>query len=608
MPIDIRDYMDKPLFVTDVQKLISALPESRRKRVILSSVIDADRRRRDYSFFLPQHTDLPDALVMSYLLAEINNMVVSFGGESLTAYFDMNDSALRALLESALSRFQADAPYRQRAGYGIYVNYINRMNKIKKLGSFHVACRDILSYREPQPNEVYRIYEAGDIRERRKLLYRAADELGGKCFCSLDIGGNSIKGAVVNNGEIIFIKEYKWCPSYCRTADEMTSPIVMMLRFLADCTVSLLTGKNLGNIYSPCFNPETPYEKMLDAAERIEEAGVSPLRAFDAIVMGFPDNVVNNKVAGGESYKHHGMRNNPELDYELEFEKSASLDILAEPYCREKGPVIVINDANAASIIISIDQAFSGEDSWIPPQGLFANTIGTEMGTGFISQGGTIQSIPLEGFQHIIDIGNFSAAAYEARDVRSNRSLITGIPGTVQRYISQLGLFRMAISGLQARMPEIVEQLVGEGILTRTEDGGLHVQDFPVDHRGRLTQFLIDLAKNNNPVVMACFEKIGQALGVLIDIDLNIFPEISALRFLSGGIVSSDVAFELINKGLQGHNPAFKTIRLDEKTLKSSLLCNMTALRRNFTVAIGSAYIGNLFLLMGREEGGQAEA
>ncbi len=192
-----------------------------------------------------------------------------------------------------------------------------------------------------------------------------------------------------------------------------------------------------------------------------EARGFRAEGAFDAVVIGFPDIVVGNKIAGGESFKHQGMKTNPDLDYEEEFAKTSSLDDLARRYVREGGVVIVLNDGNAASYITSVEQAFLPE-SVICEYGMFANTSATEMGTGFISRAGTIQSVPLEGFQHIIDLGSFGEAALPAKDVRSIRSMNTDLPGTGQKYVSQLGLFRLAIGGFLKSDPEKVERMISD--------------------------------------------------------------------------------------------------------------------------------------------------
>ncbi len=107
----------------------------------------------------------------------------------------------------------------------------------------------------------------------------------------------------------------------------------------------------------------------------------------------------------------------------------------------------------------------------------------------------------------------------------------------------------------------------------------------PADQRGRLTHLLIGMLDGDDPVVSRAFVAMGEALGVLIDLDRAIFPEISCSRLLSGGIVSSDRAYSLIVKGVKAHNPAYEALRLDEETMTSPLMRRMRSDQRNFNVA-----------------------
>jgi hypothetical protein len=55
-------------------------------------------------------------------------------------------------------------------------------------------------------------------------------------------------------------------------------------------------------------------------------------------------------------------------------------------------------------------------------------------------------------------------------------------------------------------------------------------------------------------------------------------------------------------QGLKAHNPAYEVLRLDEETMTSPLMRRMRSDQRNFNVAIGSAYIGNRFLMEAQEQ------
>ena len=587
----------KPLFLSELQERISRLPAGERQEIRLLVWVNKEQEYRKLCFEMPKGETLQGEreLYRRYLLAMMNNLLVSFGGAGLELYFDETDQELKSLTEEAVAEFQADSPRNDRKSYGVYLNYINRMNVFLGLGRFAFQMKDLSAWPKLDPEKEYRIYVPQKEEEELKLLKRTATELEGRCICSLDVGGNSIKGAVVKDGRALVLKEYQWYPTGCRTAQEMNDPMLLMVRFLSACTGLMERDGNLAAAEA-AFAKNVPYGQLLAETEALERSGICTKGRFDAIVIGFPDIVVHNKIAGGESFKHQGMKNNPDTDYEVEFFKTSDLDELAAPYAKEGAPVVVLNDGNAASYITSVEQTFAPE-SFIDENGMFCCTIGTEMGTGFISRGGTIQHIPLEGFQHVIDLGNEEYQKYPPADLRSVNSTNTGIPGVVQKYISQMGLFRMALTALWESKDPLFEKLQEMGLIAY--DAGadtLYSVLEPEDRRGTLTRFLISQLSEGCPAVEEAFRMMGKAMGILIDQDRLIFPEITTRRLLSGGIIADDRAFALMREGLRAYNPSYDVMRLDEETMYSPLLRSMTPEQRSFNVAIGSAYIGNRFL------------
>ncbi|NBK92081.1 hypothetical protein D5278_08850 [bacterium 1XD21-13] len=594
----------KPYFISDLQRSIEELPEEKKQEIRLLLQVNEKEEYRKLCFAFPCEELLlkKQELYRKYLLAMINNMLVSFGGAKLAIYRREGSAVLDRLLTEAIAEFQQDSLRNDRTGYGVYLNYINRMNVFLGLGRFRMEIRNQQEWPRLDPGKEYRIYVPEDERKEQELLRRTATELEGTCICSLDVGGNSIKGAVVRDGKILVLKEYQWYPTGCRVAEEMNNPMILMVRFLSICTGLMERDGHLDRIQE-AFLCKVPYEELLAVTERAEAEGVSSEGRFDAIVVGFPDIVVHNKIAGGESFKHLGLKNNPDTDYEVEFFRTSDLDTMVAPYGKPDVPVIVLNDGNAASYITSVEQAFARE-AFLDENGLFANTIGTEMGTGFISIGGTIQHIPLEGFQHIIDLGNEVYQRYPASDIRSVLSTNTGIPGVVQKYISQMGLFRMAITALYEEKAPLFDQLLEKGLLAfdKKEDVMTSVLE-PKDRRGELTRFLVAQLAEGNAAVEEAYRMMGKAMGILIDQDKLIFPEIAATRLLSGGIIADNRAFALLREGLKAYNSSYEVMRLDEETMYSPLLKSMKPEQRNFNVAIGSAYIGNRFLIQSREKG-----
>ena len=608
MWIDLDYYRKKPLFLSQLQEKIATLPQSQKQEIRFLVTMDKERRCRKLSFFIPLGSLLMEYLDLCkrYILAMLNNMVVSFGGASLDIYYDVCDKTLSEILIESIAEFDLDRNDNHRKGYGSYANYINRMNKFLGLGKFRMSLVDIRDWIEPALE--FRLYDADKKLGEVEKLCRSALDMEGKCFCSLDVGGNSIKGAVVKGMEIVLAKEHQWFPTGLKTADEINGHQLLMVRFLSDYAGAAEAGLDTSaEPIASALGPGASYEALLAAAVYLEGRGVSPQGRFDAVVIGFPDIVVFNKIAGGETYKQQGMKFNADIDYEEEFLKTSELDNLVRPYVKQGAPVIVLNDANAASYLISVEQSLAKETidgktlekTLIDENGIFVNTVGTEMGTGFVSRGGTIQYIPLEAYQYVIDLGNTDYGKYPRNDIRSINNMNTGIPGTIQKYITQLGLFRMAITEFLENDPTIVETLAAQGLMRyKPKEDTVEMVTEPVNAREKLTWLLTDqMLREKNPIAEEVFCNMGKAMGVLMDQDLLLFPEIKPLRLISGGIMSCDEAFDLFRDAVKEHNPSYEIIRLDEKTFHAPLLKKLAPEKRNFAVAVGSAFIGNRFLL-----------
>ena len=593
------------LFLTDLQRQIAALPEDEKQAIKLLVIVNEknEHRKLEFEIFRGERLEAGSSLTRRYILAMINNMLVSFGGAGITIYSRTGDALLQDILREVIGEFQVDKVRNDRTGYGVYLNYINKMNRFLGIGKFYMEVKDLDEWTEPDPAKEYRVYVPRDEEKELDLLRRSAVMMDGTCHCSLDVGGNSIKGAVVKDGKAVVLKEYSWYPTGITTAEETNGPQILMVRFLSACTGLLERDGNLDRAASG-FDRRVPYDELLALTLRLEEEGIVTEGRFDSIVVGFYDIVVHGKIAGGESFKQLGMKNNPDLDYEIEFFKTSDLDDMVRPYVKADHPVVVMNDGNCASYIISVEQAFTDpENRFIDENGLFCNTVGTEMGTGFISRGGTIQHIPMEGFQHVIDLGSMEYQQ-DSFDTRSIRSVNTGISGVVQKYISQLALFREAVTPVFESGDPRMKELFDDGLMEYDkEKDDLHPVVKPVDMRGQLTRRLISWLSDPESSATEAFRTMGKALGILIDQDLLIYPEIKPFRLMSGGIINDDRAFKLLRDALKEYNPAYDVLRLDEETMYSPLLRSMTPEQRNFNVAIGSSYIGNRFLIEYRETG-----
>ncbi|WP_193708291.1 hypothetical protein [Alkalibaculum sporogenes] len=536
-------------------------------------------------------------LIERYILANLNNLLISFGGVKLKIYLNMDDRALLAIVKSSIDKFNIDVPKNNRKGYGSYINYINRINSLLGIDKFSIDYIDISKYKIPEGVKEYRIYNPQNRSKELEYLIRGTVELKGRSFCGIDIGGNSIKAAAVVNGEIELLKGYRWFPDDYKTADEINNPVLLLIRFLSAYIVYKYSYKDdplsLGN--SEVFEENASYKCIEKYTKDMEALINSDTRIFDGVVIGFPDIVIRNKVAGGETPKQRGIRNNSEIDYDQEFLKMSHLDILAKQYIKENGKVRILNDGNIASYVVSVEHAFLDENS-IGNSGMFAHTIGTDIGTGFISRTGTIQDIPLECYQYVIDLGSLNESRYVPEDARSIRNLNTSISGSVQKYVSQVGLIRLGIKNIQNDNPKIYSSLFEKGYLQYKQIGGqeaLVIPTEPVDKRGELTRYLIELLNNGNMEIEKTFLQMGEMMGKTMEEMKFFFYEIPTTRLISGGILATDICFDLFHKGLKVKYPKYEIQRLDEDVIKSPLLKKLNKKNRNYISAVGAVYIIN---------------
>ena len=139
----MEDQMRKgaaPIYISDLQLKITELPDKDRQVIRLLLLVDERGRYRELSFQFPKGKELLEdaGLYEKYLLAMINNLLVSFGGALLKVYFDLGDKNLADMAARVLGRFQADNVRNDRTGYGVYLNYINRMNVFLGLEKFRM--------------------------------------------------------------------------------------------------------------------------------------------------------------------------------------------------------------------------------------------------------------------------------------------------------------------------------------------------------------------------------------------------------------------------------------------------------------------------------------
>ena len=74
-------------------------------------------------------------------------------------------------MPDAISEFHAEAPRNDRTGYGVYLNYINRMNTFLGLGRFSFEVHPLEEYPRLSPEKEYRIYIPGQRDSRYRVMF-----------------------------------------------------------------------------------------------------------------------------------------------------------------------------------------------------------------------------------------------------------------------------------------------------------------------------------------------------------------------------------------------------------------------------------------------------
>jgi len=621
---------DQPLYIHTIMERYQELPPDQSAEIILHLLLRADGLSKTLRFRIPSGSGEPigpDSTAARYLLARLNNLLVTFGGIRLTIYSDRSNSRTNRLIQETLAHFDLERPKNNRTGIGSIINYINRINQVTGAPAFEVALRDLAEFSDAGTVNEYRLPCAPDRAAADHILQAAATELSGKAFLGLDIGGNSIKGAVVEDGQVVLLKTYAWFPALFTEADDLVGPIIQLARFFARVTAYWKShDRTLPELAPFVFDECASLDEILANLDDLGLAGAMPgaqehdaqehgaheqgacepgrdmlaadpaLRIFDGVVAGFPDIIVANKIAGGETYKQRGIRHAHPEDYACELARMATLDEALGTFVKPGGIVKMLNDGSLASFVVSVEQSFDPESS-LDQYGLFAFTIGTEMGAGYISRLGSVLEMPLECYNYIIDLGNDAYMDYHENDVRSIRNFNTRIPGTVQKYVSQTGLIRLALQGMARQSEPTLQQLIDHELLSYDpESDRLQVRSEPIDCRGPLTRQLIDWLVTGSESVRQAYREIGTCLGVVIDEVRLLFPELSPHKFLSGGLVNEPDCFRTLCDSLSRYNPAYGLRRLDTARSFVPLLKTLSRQQANYTVAVGACFLANRIL------------
>jgi len=590
------------VYITEVRKAFDKASQTKDVICVLELVKKGEIK--DYTIRLPdlEGTSIQETkFIKRYFYARIYNILSTLGGKKMTLYINTADEYLMRLVKTLDEVFCINSEKAKRKGYGRCINVIDRMAENLCGSSFSFEIKDVR-----QLEKCMQKNEKVDV-PALEVFKKAAKGLAGKTICGMDVGGTDIKIAVAVNGKINCFKEYDWFPAKFTKIEQLIEPIRILVRLVrAKIAFDNYKGEKpvrIVNALEKAMSKEADNEDILIAVECIEELLCNDMQPFDGIGLCFPDVVVQDKIVGGEVYKTRGIRDNKEIDYEKEFKKLTSLDSLLLKYCKPNGAVKIINDGPMAAFTAAVEMAASANAGEVEA-GVFAHTLGTELGTGWVDDNGDIPEIPLEVYNYIIDLGSDPERGFAADDVRSINNFNTGLAGTLQKYTSQSGVFRLAVKYFKESRQDLYEQLFEKGFIVKTCVGGkvvLYLNTEPVDLRKPFLEYIMDLAENEDcETCRHIFREIGEYLAVTWEETENILHPKVKSRVLFGRLVKKQSCFDLMTEGARRIAPDMNMSIADGEMANTELMKQLTE-NKTYTVAqfaqaVGAIYYANLYL------------
>ena len=562
---------DQSVYITDVREAFQA----RGTRPFHLHVTLYDRSVRAFDLRLPETVgEDEEKFVAEYVYANVYNLLSSLGGVGIDMYLDKSDKAALALVQGLDRVFQLERDKTARTGYGKCLNVNERVLAVLLGGEekFSFGVHDV---KEEPAVEPPAAVTGRPVFDRLPAMTR------GRMVLGMDIGGTDVKLAVSVDGQLALCKEFDWFPASYPLAEQITGPLLLLACLL----------RAAGSLYRAGRQDE------IDRTALGKHATLTEMeRGAEAIGLCFPDVVIQNRIVGGETHKTHGLRDNPELDYEEQFAKITALNSRLAAYVVEGGPVMNTNDGPMAAFAAAVEQAAGGGDV---SRGFFAHTLGTELGTGWVRPDGSIPEIPLEVYNFIIDLGSHVQRGYSSDDARSVNNVNTALPGTLQRYTSQSGVFRLAAKWLPEKAPEVLREAMDRGLF-RWEGELLTVPTQPEDMRKPCLEFFMNQAAAGQPVCQEIFREVGEYLAVTWRETGYILQPETPDRTLFGRFVKLPACFALMCEGAGRREPALRQYAADSG-LANTLLMKQLDAHPDYTVAqfaqaVGAIYYGCLGL------------
>jgi hypothetical protein len=595
----------QPVYISTVRARFDLL-EASEAFDLVARLRTFDGSDQPFRFRLPLLAALPAdewAFVTEYVLSSLYNVISTLGGRGIA--FESGHADAEWLAAEFRRAFGIDQPRLGRPGYGRAVNVSERVDEAvspagtESRGHFTVGVG--LPATGAELAEAAAPRSAASAGRIVELCELATGQLEGTAVCGMDIGGTDIKLALAVDGRIERLVEFDWFPAAFHTIDQIVQPVVALSRVFRLEAARLrglaADGHALAAALAPAFEHAAGPTEFA-AAAAAGEALVSPAFGLDAIGVCFPDVVVKDKIVGGEVYKTRGMRVALGAAYEEEFRRLSHLDVELRRLVRPGGAVGIINDGPMAAFTAAVEMGAA--DPVSIADGVFAHTLGTELGSGWVTEAGVIPDIPLEIYNCVIDLGSYPERAYGPDDVRSVNNFNTLVPGTLQKYTSQSGVFRLAAKYLPADDPALYAELLARGLLVEAADG-LFVPTEPKDLRKPLLEFLMAAAEDDDhPAVQRIFREIGECMAVAWLESRWLLDPAAQQRILFGRLVKRRTCFALMVEGARRVAPDLELTVADDEMASTPL---MRALSESpdytvaqFAQAIGAVHYANLRL------------
>lgn len=539
---------------------------------------------RSFPLMLPVcENEAETAFAADYIHAMVYNILSSLGSAKLTVYLDPADEEAARLAAGLDTVFQLHAPKTERFGYGKCLNVNERVLSILSGGAkqFAFCVEDIAA--EPELCADSTFAQGAPVFEQLPAI--AAD----KMLLGIDIGGTDIKFSSSVNGKLALCKEFDWNPIDFPSSKEFLEPILLLTRLMRAGTALFAMEKD-SEIVKSAFLKEATAAEMEAAACAMEAVAGASLSAFDGIGLSFPDVVIRNRIVGGETTKTRGMRENPALDYEADFLNLTDVCETLKAYTVPGGKVMACNDGPMSAFTTAVEQAAVGMDL---SRGVFAYSLGTELGTGWLLPDGSIPAMPLEVYNFIVDLGSYQQKTYDCMDIRSTRNVNTNLPGSLQKYTGQSGVFRLAAKWLPEKAPEILRQ-AEERNLFAWDGERFVVPTQPEDMRKACLEFFMEKAAAGEPTCQEIFRTIGQYLAVTWAENQDLLSSPATERTLFGRLVKRQECFRLMCEGAAQREPSL-VLHAADSALANTPLMQQLEQHPDYTVAQFAQAIGAIY-------------